>query len=166
MCLGVVVSGLFVSNTLLYGWIWFNVFIAIYEVYIYAKRNALSTTHCSQDFWNTLIEAPDVPFRAWEECACVADHRYVDPDSYVYLFELLNVALAVTLCFAWFNNKYKLIRHSLIAQALVCIIYFITLYQKNSFTRRRLSIKHWSYWSISALWIIIPLALITYRQTI
>lgn len=168
-CLGVVASGLLVSNSPVYLWVWFNVFIASYEVYIYIKRNALSRTRCTQDFWTTPINTQDVPLRAWKEYACVADQRYIISKgyfvsgSYVYLFELLNVALVATLCFAWFNNKYKLIRQTLVLQALVCIVYFATLYQDDSF-RRPLSIKSWIYWMISALWVVVPLALLSRQE--
>ena len=54
----IIVSGSFVYTSwtkvspLLFGWLWFNLWIAIYEMYIVYRRKQLTREKCQPGFWS------------------------------------------------------------------------------------------------------------------
>ena len=139
-------------------WLWFNVFIAIYEVYIVWNRALFHPSKCPVDFWGTTIRQ-DLWMNAWHEYSCQSDRRYLDPSDFVFWIEFGNVVWVILLAAALWSGKALWIGVVLILQAYHCFLYFITLYHSKKYTFIN-PIKAWVYLCISALWIIIPLVCI------
>lgn len=141
----------YLSKSLLHAWLYFNVFISIYEIYIISIRYNLNKD-CKSDFWK---EEDDGQLfkKAWEEYACVVDERYFSPNNYVFKFELINVILTILM----FTTNPKMIKVLLFLQFLNCVCYFSTLSSKSN------TMKSHLYRGISALWLVIPVILL-YRM--
>lgn len=138
------------SKSLLHSWIYFNIFISLYEMYIILTRKKLNKNNCSDGFWNE--EDDGVLFhKAWQEYACKTDERYFDKSNYVFIFEFINVVLTLLMLV---NMKY--VRPLLLLQLLNCSVYFTTLTSDNN-----TYLGH-TYRAISALWLVVP-AILLYR---
>lgn len=146
-------------------WLWFNVFIAVYEVYIVWNRAQVGARACPVDFWTTPKPLGAFWMDAWREYSCQSDRRYLDPRDFVFWIEFGNVLWVVLLAAALVSAnsvgsaKPLWIGVVLILQAYHCLIYFITLYHSQKYTFLN-PFKAWFYLAISALWIIIPLVCI------
>lgn len=138
------------SNSLLDTWIFFNIFISIYEMYIIIVRKKLTQDDCRDNFWTEKNDG-QIFRKAWNEYACVTDKRYFSPNSYVFLFEFINVIITI---FLFLNrDKKDNIKKLLLLQFINASIYFTTLTAENK------RFGH-IYRSISALWLICPVLLI------
>jgi hypothetical protein len=150
----------FTTSHALFAWLWFNVFIAIYEFYIVYQRKTLATMTCQTSFWNTPIsQHENLWLRAWHEYTCYSDTRYMEPNNPVFLIEAMNAVIVVLLWIAFLFKSIICIYVLLVLQTLCCVLYFITLY-----TSRKTNTEHprkaLIYLSISSLWIIVPVALL------
>jgi hypothetical protein len=136
-------------------WWWFNVFIAVYELYIVKKRHTLLAKDCPKDFWAEAV-GPGFWKRAWLEYTCQSDRRYLDPNDAVYLIEFGNVIWVILLGVALAAGNPMGIAVVLLGQAYHCGVYFVSLIHSGNIHWARPE-KTIGYLGISALWIIIPL---------
>lgn len=138
-------------------WLWFNLFIAVYEIYIVWNRTTVGARACPPAFWTTPRgENGEFWMDAWREYSCQSDRRYLDPHDFVFWIEFGNVIWVILLAAALATGKALWIGIVLILQAYHCLIYFITLYHSQKYTFIH-PFKAWTYLTISALWIIIPI---------
>lgn len=135
----------------LFGWLWFNLFIAVYEVYIVWKRADLQRLGCL-DFWGE-TGYKDFWLKAWAEYACQADRRYLRPSDFVFWIEFGNAVWVVLLWIAFLARRWYWVGILLLIQAYHCVLYFLTWAHSNVF----LTGKGVAYLGLSALWIILPL---------
>ena len=157
------VSGILLApktNNILFAWLWFNVFIAIYEFYIVWKRNEMvmyKDIGENMDFWNT--SSTDYFWRdAWGEYSYNSDRRYLEPTDFVYWIEFGNAIIVLLLWMAFISNNMLLVKVLLVIQAYHCGIYFLSWYY--TYGNTRFSNLQEIYLGISALWIICPVALL------
>jgi len=167
--LGIIVSGISVgyvsgSGSLLFGWLWFNLFIAIYEFYIVYNRDKFHKFKCPVNYWQEQVSLDSKSgfnfwLNTWHEYTCQSDLRYLNPSSYVFYIELTNAILVVLLWIAFLTSGpvFKL----LWSQLLVCTLYFLTLTRKN--LKTPISAKTIIYLLISSLWIIVPLTILSLK---
>ena len=163
----------------LYSWAIFNLFIGIWEIYIFIERSNLILE--KQSFWNKIrngtISINTFFIDAWSEYTKV-DSRYIkkySPSQYVWVFELLNAFLAIVFIFVLFMKNSKWIIFILLLQLINCILYFLTLgieiiNNDNNNNDNNLilnNIKNYTsqwmipvYYLISSIWIIVPMSLI------
>lgn len=145
----------YISKSLLLGWIYFNIFISFYELYIIMYRKDLNQSNCDNDFWNRQNDG-NIWKKSWEEYACKTDNRYFYKNSYVFLLEFINIVLTFALLYSITHNK-KYIKPLLILQFFNAVVYFTTL------TTIDYGYKGHIYRGISSLWLIFPMILI-YKQ--
>jgi hypothetical protein len=148
---------------LIYIWAIFNIFISIYEIYVFKNNEKLELS--------TYKYKNDILINGWSEYSRV-DPRYII-SKYVWNFELLNVLLTVLLLvfliFFTGSNKMTLINSVLLLQIYSTSLYFITLINdyKNDVNVRNNIIKNSSiekriiYYLISLIWIIVPFILLS-----
>jgi len=158
----------------LYSWAIFNLFIGIWEIYIFIERNNLVLE--KQSFWdkirNGTIYINTLFIDAWSEYTKV-DSRYIkqySPSQYVWIFELLNAFLAIVFIFVLIMKNIKWIIFILLLQLINCILYFLTLgieiiNSDNNIILNNINIYSslWMipvYYLISSIWIIVPMILI------
>lgn len=149
--------------SLLLFWTIFNIFIGLWEIYIYNNRDKLylqkesifsSGTKTKNYLNNFFIDS-------WAEY-CKVDSRYIYK-PYVWLFELFNafIAFALLIIIFFYPNWIKFI---LIIQIINCSGYFLTLLlellQNNEIY---INLKKYSsfwmiptYYFISFIWILTP----------
>jgi hypothetical protein len=178
---GIVVSGVMAADLLsalvveapwLFAWLWFNLFIAVYEFYVVAQWRYLK--HCPRDFWKEPVENDSAEsekyggfwLKAWAEYACEADRRYLADTSgrpnFVYWIEFGNAIWVVLLWIAFLMQQWSLVGILLILQAYHCGIYFLSwAYDRRAYGEgfKGLSYKAYAYLALSALWIVIPVLL-------
>lgn len=143
------------TNALLFSWLWFNLFIAIYEFYIVANKDRFNPSQCPVDFWREPVQE-DFWLKAWHEYSCFSDRRYLTPSDFVFWIEFGNAVLVVLLWLAYLLNQWVLVSILLILQAYHCSIYFISLVHSKNYTEK----EPWKlrfYLTISSLWIIVPI---------
>jgi hypothetical protein len=145
----------YISKSLLLGWIYFNIFISIYELYIIYNRKDLRESNCDDDFWDRDNNG-EIWKKSWEEYACKTDKRYFNKNNYVFLLEFINVLLTIGLLYA-ISYKKNLIKTLLLLQFLNAVVYFTTLTAENHGGKGHI------YRGISALWLIVPVLLL-YRN--
>jgi uncharacterized membrane protein YuzA (DUF378 family) len=174
--LGIFITGFIVgliikpSHALLFAWIWFNLFIALYETYVFIKRKELEAKKmdCNKtNFWKEPV-SDSFWLDAWAEYACVADERYFNPLDFVYWIEIGNAVLVVLMLFTavlgWTNALYVLVA----LQAYHCFMYFATfVHEKRNHIStfwKDAELKSSIYLGISALWIIIPVFILVAKN--
>jgi len=113
-------------------WAWFNLLTGFYELYVYLQRRDLSSSK-------------DPLIRLWKEYT-ISDNRYLDLQSYVWNFELINLFLAVI--FFCYRS-----RTVLFLQILNVSAYFLTLKKSN--------IRNSKYLLVSSFWFFIPFFILT-----
>lgn len=172
----IIVSGIYLYpstnlHPLIFGWIWFNIWIAIYETYIVLYRAQMKKYEnlCeNRPFWTT-DSANKFWLTAWAEYTCHADKRYFDPNNLVFWIELGNAIIVFLLLILLFlgtlNNK--LLIYILIIQAYHCFIYFLTWWKakQDGDMHLKISFKTYAYLLLSAVWIVIPIILIYLLHT-
>lgn len=141
-----------------FAWIWFNLFIAVYELYVIWHRHRFSPERCPRDFWNEPVER-GFWFKAWQEYTCYSDRRYLDPKDFVFWLEFGNVVFVVLLIVAYMANSALFLGVVLVAQAYHCLLYFLSLYHSKKYTVMH-PMKATTYLLISAIWFIIPMVCI------
>ena len=158
----IILSGLLVYaswttvHPFLFGWLWFNLWIAIYEMYIVYRRKQLTDEKCQPGFWSKSSSPWTFWKDAWNEYTCFSDTRYLDPNDFVFVIELINAILVLMMWFLFITNQINSIYPLLILQAYHCGIYFVSLWYSKKINSMY-PIKLYSYLLISALWIIIPI---------
>ena len=152
-------------NKLLFIWVWaiFNIFIGLYEIYCYNNREKLNLDKIP--IWNLSI------ISSWNEY-CRVDPRYAYKHKhYVWNFELLNALYAFILIFILlFHKEIIFIKYLLLLEIVTCLFYFITLFFEFCFDKKirndileNSTIQHRIlYYTMSSIWIIIPLYLFVY----
>jgi len=147
-------------NPWLYAWLWFNVWIAIYEIYIVFHRKELTREKCRPGFWQREAGSYWGFWKdAWNEYTCYADERYLEPDNFVFLIEFINAVLIVCLWVALMAQSSAWVYILLLIQAYHCGIYFISLLHSLQHINTEYPIKTTAYLLISALWLFVPLVL-------
>lgn len=141
-----------------FAWLWFNLFIAIYEAYVVARRRSFSRSECPSGFWKEPVR-DGFWLRAWHEYTCYSDTRYLDPGDPVFIIEGLNAAIVALMWVALLLKAQAAIVPLLLLQALNCVAYFVTLYKSEKTTTSH-RLKAASYLLVSSLWIIVPLLLL------
>lgn len=139
----------------LFVWLWFNLFIALYEFYIVYNRKHFDHMSCPKDFWQEEVEN-GFWFRSWLEYTCYSDTRYLDPQDPVFFVEALNGIIVILMLIAALFGAYNTVLYLLILQAANCIFYFVSLY-KSKKTNWKYPYKTTGYLLISSLWIFVPL---------
>jgi hypothetical protein len=156
--------------SLLVGWCIFNIFIGIWEVYVFYNRDKLVLE--KESFWTKLADGKITFSNFWLESwneYCKADSRYIFK-QYVWVFELLNAVFAVLLAIVivMYGSNKKLVKLLIGLTLINCIVYFASLafefFQNNiikhniiQYTTLKLRI---AYYLISSMWIIMPLILL------
>jgi hypothetical protein len=151
-----------ISNILLFAWLWFNLFIAIYEIYIVYHRNKFNKVNCPTHYWKNTIK-DTFWLDTWHEYTCNSDKRYLTPSSYVFHIELLNAILVILLWLCYIIHFVPGMLFLLIMQGYVCFIYFITL--KNNILYHH-TYKLLIYLFISSWWIIVPFYILSRMLTL
>ena len=146
-------------HPLLFAWLWFNLWIAIYEMYIVYKRKQLTKEKCKPGFWSRSNSFNTFWKDAWNEYTCFSDTRYLDSYDFVFVIELINAILVLMMWFLLFMNLPAFIYILLILQAYHCGIYFVSLWYSQKINRQA-PLKLVSYLLISALWFLIPIYLV------
>lgn len=145
-------------NIFFYIWGFFNLFIGIWEIYIFKNRHKLKLE--KRTIWNKIgkNEIKNFFIEGWSEY-CKVDSRYIY-NHYVWFFELLNAVLAIIFIPFLLFKKYKICKILLILTIINCIFYFITLFYELILKKIKTNYsKKWMfpvYYFISAIWIIIP----------
>lgn len=143
----------------LFAWLWFNLAIALYEIYIVFHRRELTRKKCTNGFWSRDSNYRGFWKDAWNEYTCYSDERYLDPDNFVFIIEFMNAILVICLLIAFMVQSKAWIYLLLAIQAYHCSIYFISLLHSRK-TNTTYPMKTASYLLISALWIFVPIVLI------
>jgi len=144
----------------LFVWLWFNLFIALYEFYIVYNRKRFADMTCPKNFWQEEVEVEsDFLFRGWLEYTCYSDTRYLDPHDPVFFVEALNGIIVILMLIAALFGAYNTVIYLLILQAANCIFYFISLY-KSEKTNWMYPYKTTGYLLMSSLWVFVPLYII------
>lgn len=167
--LGIVGFVILLSGSLLYRgvrpflftWLWFNLFIAIYEIYIVAQKDKFTPKQCPNDFWNEPVQ-DGFWLKAWHEYSCFSDRRYLSPSDFVFWIEFGNAVLVILLWMAYLLNQTTLLTILLILQAYHCGIYFLSLIQSKKYVQI-LPWKRNLYLGISSLWIIVPIICVIFQ---
>jgi hypothetical protein len=157
----IVLSGILVypgTSPLLFAWLWFNLFIAIYEFYVVAQKDKFNPKECPKDFWKEPVQE-GFWLKAWHEYSCFSDRRYLSPTDFVFWIEFGNAILVILLGIVYLFQIPVLLQHLLILQAYHCGIYFLSLIQSKKY-EQKVPWKRNLYLSISSLWIIVPLILL------
>ena len=133
------------------GWVWcwagFNLLIGLFELYGFLHRQQLLLAPRDQD----------VLMRLWSEYTRV-DNRYIYK-LYVWVFELVNLALACLFAVAVVFNAKPMIVTILLYQLVNCMLYFLTLgLDKSTWKQADPNVK-WPYYAISSLWLWVPFLL-------
>ena len=146
------------GNVIVFAWLWFNLFIALYEFYVIYHRRHMAKQDCPQDFWGTPVSG-DFWLKAWLEYTCYSDKRYLDPNDTVFYIEGFNAILVVLMWVAILMGSYPLLMYLLIIQAANCLLYFVSLY-----VSRKISLaspkKLALYLLMSSMWFFVPLYII------
>lgn len=145
-------------NPFLFAWLWFNLWIAVYEIYIIYNKRKLSAAVCvdHRDFWTRDSSPTRFWKEAWNEYACVVDRRYLDPHDFVFIIEAINAILVIALLIAVYTgSKPVIIAAILLLQAYHCGIYFAS-WAASVDMPIELTFKPVIYLLISALWIFVP----------
>jgi hypothetical protein len=144
-----------VLNPWVFGWLWFNLFIVVYEIYIVFYRRAhFDAEKCPRDFWKEPV-GRDFWFKAWQEYTCFSDRRYLEAGDFVFWLEFGNVVIVALLAMAYVANSGRMMMVVLFVQAYHALIYFLTLYHSKKYSWMHPT-KAVAYLFISAVWIIIP----------
>lgn len=146
-------------HPLLFGWIWFNIWIAIYETYIVIYRSQMKQYEESCDrsqFWAN--GGDKFWLRAWAEYACFADKRYFDPTNLVFWIELGNAIIVAILILLLIMGWNKALLYMLVIQAYHCFIYFLTWWKERNNSIQ--NSKKYIYLLLSAVWLIVPILLV------
>lgn len=155
-------------HPILFGWIWFNIWIAIYETYIVLYRSRMRQYEDScekRKFWSRGDGAAigdSFWLRAWAEYACFADKRYFDPNNLVFWIELGNAIIVGVLVLLLIMGWNTAVLYMLLIQAYHCFIYFLTWWKENR-TDNNISVegeKKYMYLLLSAVWLILPVVVI------
>lgn len=157
-------------HPLLFGWIWFNIWIAVYETYIviYRSRMRQYEDSCEQKrFWSQARDGGEGSFwlRAWAEYACFADKRYFDPNNLVFWIELGNAIIVVVLILLLIMGWNTALLYMLVIQAYHCFIYFLTWWKEGR--TGNISVegeKKYIYLLLSAVWLVVPVILVLMIQ--
>lgn len=140
----------------LFAWLWFNLWIAIYEIYIVFYRKELTKQRCQPGFWSRETNFLSFWKEAWNEYTCYSDERYLDSSDFVFVIEFLNALMILGLWVAFFYRHVAALYILLAIQAYHCGIYFMSLYHSRK-TNVEYPWKTFSYLMISAAWVIFPL---------
>ena len=137
----------------LWTWAIFNFIIGIYEIYCFINRDKLRIGY---DRRSPIIGS-------WSEY-CRVDRRYITK-PYVWLFELLNAALATVFLYVMLTTQsirfsLTLLTTLLWLQVVACSIYFITLYTDKETLAEADRSRMPLYYGIASVWIIVPAALL------
>jgi len=154
----IILSGVIVypsTSPLLFAWLWFNLFIMIYEFYVVAQKDKFNPSKCPNDFWNEPVQ-DGFWLKAWHEYSCFSDRRYLSPTDFVFWIEFGNAIIVIFLWLAYLFQIPILIQMLLIIQAYHCGIYFLSLIQSKKYIQK-VPWKRNLYLGISSLWIIIPI---------
>lgn len=147
----------------LFAWLWFNLWIAIYEIYIVYQRKQLTKDKCQPGFWKKEHNIGTFWKDAWNEYTCYSDMRYLNPNDFVFIIELINAILILMMWILLAFNNIAWIYIILIIQAYHCGIYFISLWHSKKINTDY-TWKWIVYLCISALWIILPIYLSAFTK--
>jgi hypothetical protein len=158
---GYVIYNLFnIQNPWLFGWLWFNLFIAIFEFYVVYHKNKFSEGKCPRDYWREHVDQ-DFWLKTWHEYTCQSDRRYLDKHSFVFNIELTNAVLVVLLWICYILGFAPGVVALLLIQIWVCVYYFLTLPLNRRDINTENPIKTVSYLFISSWWIFVPVYVLT-----
>jgi hypothetical protein len=137
-----------------------NLFVGIWEVYVFRYRNDLRLE--SRTVWekiaNKEITISNFWIEGWSEY-CKVDSRYIH-HQYVWGFELVNAILAFVFILALILESKCMIILILTISIINCILYFATLLLEYFYNRLDINYAKWwqfpIYYFISSIWIIIP----------
>ena len=153
---GKIAYSYFYQSPYVFAWLWFNLWIAIYEIYIVVYRKELTKKRCQPGFWSRDTNILSFWKEAWNEYTCYSDERYLDPTDFVFVIEFMNALLIIGLWFAYVFKRSIILYLLLAIQGYHCILYFISLYHSKK-TNTQYPWKTFSYLMISALWVILPI---------
>ncbi len=142
-------------SLIIFCWLWFNIFIAMYEFYVIYNRRYFASLTCPSDFWKEPINN-NFWLKAWHEYTCYSDTRYLNPSDTVFLVEGLNGVLVVLQWIAFLSGSYSILMYLLILQAANCLFYFVSLYKSRK-TNVSSPFKAMIYLMISSLWLVVPI---------
>jgi hypothetical protein len=154
-------------------WLWaiVNIFVGIWEVYVYSNRNQLKLEKIT--LWEKMaksqINIRNFWMEGWSEY-CKVDARYIFK-QYVWGFELLNAIIAALFIIALCCKSFCTLKILLGVSIVNCLLYFITLiwemYFRDSIIKENIikeNIEKYSkkwmlivYYLISGIWLIVPL---------
>lgn len=166
--LGILISGYIVINTfqityiILFSWLWFNLFIAIYEFYIVHHKAQFSEGKCPRNYWQEHVDS-DFWLKTWHEYTCQSDRRYLNKYSFVFNIEFTNAILVVLLWICYLLGLDITIYVVLLIQMWVCAYYFLTLPLDCRDLNTDQPIKTVSYLFISSWWILVPFFIVFHR---
>ena len=168
-------------------WIWAicNLFVGIWEIYIYCNRSQLilEKTTLWEKIDNNQINIKNFWIKGWSEYTKV-DSRYIIK-PYVWIFELLNALISIIFIIILLGNGTKVFANAYSISALKtllaisicnCLLYFITLFweyigignngnngNNGNGNLVKENIKNYSqmwmlptYYLISGIWLIVP----------
>ncbi len=148
-------------------WAIINLFVGIWEVYVYLNRNQLKIE--KESVWKKMLDRKisfsNFWIEGWSEY-CKVDSRYTREffnGGYVWLFELLNAFLAVVFIFTLAFGYIDIIKIILIMGIINCLGYFGTLAIEIYKCRLDNRFARWwqypAYYLISGIWLLVPLCL-------
>ena len=149
---------IFPKIPVLFAWLWFNIFIAVYEFYIIYNRQYFATLSCPSDYWGEPT-SKNFWLKTWHEYTCYSDTRYLDPSDTVFLIEGLNGVLVILQWIALLTGSYGILMYLLILQAANCLFYFVSLYRSRK-TNTSFPHKATIYLLISSVWFFVPLYIV------
>ncbi len=148
-------------DPVLFNWVIFGIFIVYYVGSVVLKRHKLKRENAHK-FWQQTYTpfSEGVLLDSYSEYATYADPRYFNPKSWVFVIESLNIIISLFIGILILGRQArKYIVGLLIAQIIVCIIYFATM-EMNPFT----TLKGAIYAFISFVWILIPLIILIQKR--
>lgn len=148
-------------------WAIVNLGAGIWEVYAYLNRNQLKLEYIT--LWEKMakgyITLSNFWIEGWNEY-CKVDSRYLNEffqGGYVWWFELLNAFIAVVFIFALAFECIHIIQIILLIGILNCMGYFTSLALETWFCHLDNRVSRWwqypVYYSISGIWLLVPLYL-------
>ena len=148
-------------DPVLFNWVIFGIFIVYYVGTVVLKRHKLKRENATK-FWQQKynIFTEKVLLDSYAEYATYADPRYFNSKSWVFVIESINIIISLFIGILILGRQArKYIVGLLIAQIIVCIIYFATM-EMNPLT----TIKGAIYAFISFVWILVPLIILIQKR--
>jgi len=148
-------------DAVLFNWVIFGIFIVYYVGTVVLKRHKLKRENATK-FWQETYTpfSEKVLLDSYSEYATYADPRYFNSKSWVFVIESINIIISLFIGILILGRSArKYIIGLLIAQIIVCCIYFATM-EQNPFTTMKGSI----YAFISFVWILVPLVILIQKR--